>query len=73
MHYKNGRKARDGDRVIDLETGCTGILHTTTEASDTCNGRLALTTPADPYVTLKNCVHVDDVKAADLRDTSAMQ
>ena len=63
MHYKNGRAAKAGDRVIDLQSGQAGILHSTSAASDSCNGRLALTTSSDPYVTIKECVHVDDVKA----------
>ena len=72
MHYKNGREAKEGDRVVDLETGTVGVLHSVTTQSVTCNGRLAPTTPIDPWVTLSNCVHVDDIKknAASLPDAS---
>lgn len=63
MHYKNGREAKPGDRVVDLESGATGILHSTNEQSDTCNGRLAQTAPTDPCVSLKECLHMDDVAA----------
>lgn len=63
MHYKNGREAKPGDRVIDLESGQAGVLHSTSEASTTCNGRIAATSESDRYVTVGNCLHLDDVRA----------
>jgi hypothetical protein len=64
MHYKNGREAKPGDRVISLEFGVAGILHSLAPGSTTCNGRIAPTSQNDPYVTLSDCVHIDDVKVA---------
>lgn len=64
MHYKNGREAKNGDKVLNLPSGRAGILHSTSAASDTCNGRLAEIKDSDPYVTIKECLHVDDINAA---------
>jgi len=70
MHYKNGRPARPGDKVINLPSGLTGIVHSVSVSSDTCNARLAIPTQNDPYVTLKECLHVDDVVAASIPDST---
>lgn len=73
MHYKNGREAKEGDKVVLLEDGLppvTGVLHTTQPGSDTCNGRLALLSPNDPYVTISTCLHIDDIKAAEIPDST---
>lgn len=75
MHYKNGRNAIPGDTVVALgnppqSTPFVGLLHSTNSESTTCNGRLALITPNDPYVTLNECLHIDDVRAAQAPDTT---
>lgn len=68
MHYRNGREAKQGDRVIFLDPlsgkSESGILYSLSAQSDTCNGRLAKEASSDPYVNIKDCVHVDDVNAA---------
>lgn len=64
MHYKNGREAKEGDKVFDLVSSQTGILHSTSASCDTCNGRLAVLNNNDPYINIKDCIHADDVKAA---------
>ena len=64
MHYRNGREAKPGDKIINLETGHNGILHSLSGQSDTCNGRLAIHSQSDPYVNLKDCIHVEDVIAS---------
>ncbi len=62
MHYRNGREAKQGDFVINLNSPyAVGILHSTQSQSDTCNGRVALVGPNDPYVNIKDCLHIDDV------------
>lgn len=66
MHYKNGRKAEPGDRVINLESGRSGIVHSLSAGSDTCNARLIQISNNDEYVTLSKCVHMDDVAKADI-------
>jgi len=63
MHYRNGRVAQEGDQVVDLQSGHSGILYAI-QHSESCNGRLASKTPGDPYVTVGHCVHIDDVCVA---------
>lgn len=68
MHYKNGREAKNGDKVMLIPTygnnaPTVGILYDAVAGNDTCNGRIAQTAPSDPCPNLKECLHVDDVKA----------
>lgn len=69
MHYKNGRLAKEGDKIV-TPYGM-GILHSTNASSETCNGRIAVTTASDAYVTLSECLHFDDVMKAVVPDSSA--
>jgi hypothetical protein len=71
MHYKNGREAKPGDIVINLPTGKTGVISRLETVSTTCNARLTAVSDIDSYVTLRECLHIDDVRAADTPDTSA--
>jgi hypothetical protein len=67
MHYRNGRAARNGDKVVVLPTygpPCAGILYDATPGNDYCNGRVAITSPSDPCPNLKECLHADDVNEA---------
>jgi hypothetical protein len=67
MHYKNGREAKNGDKVMLVPTygvPVIGILHDATAGNDYCNGRLALTAQSDPRPNLRVCLHDDDVLAA---------
>lgn len=68
MHYRNGREAKPGDHVVFLQPyggpPLIGLLHSLQSQSDTCNGRLAIATANDPYVNLKDCVHIEDVAGA---------
>ena len=44
MHYKNGREARIGDKVVLLPSygaPVVGILYDAVAGNDYCNGRLA--------------------------------
>jgi hypothetical protein len=70
MHYKNGREAKAGDKVVNLSTGRAGVLHSTSAQSETCNGRLAQVSDSDPYVTIKECLHIDDIAKASIPDSS---
>lgn len=70
MHYKNGREAKSGDKVIHLPTGATGLLHSTNAGSTTCNGRLATVSQSDPYITIGECLHVDDIAKAEVPDST---
>ena len=69
MHYKNGRKAKSGDLILALSNQNIGVLHSINSSTTTCNGRLAPTTPNDPYVTLGECLHIDDIKASEIKNT----
>jgi len=67
MHYKNGRPAKNGDKVVIVDgynAGAVGILHDATAGNDYCNGKLAPTTPAGLCPNLKECLHLEDVLAA---------
>lgn len=64
MHYKNGRPAKDGDMVVNLSQGICGLLHSTQPQSTSCNGRIAIATPNDAWVTVGECLHIDDVRSA---------
>lgn len=76
MHYKNGREAKVGDKVLllgdDHNPPRVGILYGTNAQSDTCNGKLARIEPNDAYVTIEECLHVDDVKAATVPSIAAL-
>ena len=66
MHYRNGREAKNGDKVV-LFSGYTapvvGILYDAVAGNDYCNGKIAVTKPNDPCPNLKECLHLDDVLA----------
>ena len=45
MHYRNGREAKNGDKVIQLGFGdanvmAVGVLHDATPGNDFCNGSI---------------------------------
>lgn len=70
MHYKNGREAKNGDKVMICPdpqykgTPTVGILYDAQAGNDYCNGKIAVTKPNDPCPNLAECLHVDDVRAA---------
>jgi hypothetical protein len=67
MHYKNGREAKNGDKVVLIDnygTAIVGILYDATAGNDHCNGKLAVFHPNDRCPDLKDCLHLDDVKMA---------
>lgn len=70
MHYKNGREAKAGDKVIQLVASphTAGIVHSLAAGSTSCNARLAITSPNDPYINLHDCLHLDDIAAASIPD-----
>ncbi len=64
MHYKNGREAKNGDKVMLLPMNgmpIVGILYDAVAGNDYCNGRIAPTGSSDPCPNLKECLHLDDV------------
>ncbi len=66
MHYRNGREAKNGDKIVKLETGsgkvvAFGVLHSATPGNDYCNGNIAVIQAANDYACMCDCLHVDDV------------
>lgn len=66
MHYKNGREAKNGDKVVLLPSygnPVVGILYDAVAGNDFCNGRIVPILSSDPIPNLKECLHLDDVLA----------
>lgn len=66
MHYRNGREAKNGDKVVlfsGYSNPVVGILYDASAGNDYCNGKLAVTKPNDPCPNLQECLHLDDVMA----------
>ena len=68
MHYRNGREAKNGDRVIQLQIsggGITtfGVLFDAKPGNDYCNGSIAPTQPHPAGACMCDCLHVDDLAA----------
>lgn len=67
MHYKNGREAKNGDKVIvtpSYGSPYIGILYDATPGNDYCNGRIAVIGGNDPLPNLKECLHIEDAAEA---------
>lgn len=65
MHYRNGREAKNGDPIVQIENGRIkhiGILHDAVPGYDYCNGNIAPTHSGVVAACLCDCLHVDDVK-----------
>jgi hypothetical protein len=66
MHYRNGREAKNGDRIVKLDGGrivAFGVLHSATAGNDFCNGNIAVIQPPNDYACLCDSLHVDDLAA----------
>lgn len=67
MHYRNGREAQNGDKVVQLghDGGIVnvGVLYDATPGNDYCNGSIAPTSPSVSGACMCDCLHVDDVVA----------
>ena len=67
MHYRNGKEASNGDKVVMLDNDgkiiAFGVLHSAEAGNDYCNGKIAVVQPADQYACLCDCLHIDDVTA----------
>jgi hypothetical protein len=66
MHYRNGREAKNGDKIvkIDISNGkvvAFGVLHSAVAGNDYCNGNIAVIQPANDYACMVDCLHVDDL------------
>lgn len=69
MHYRNGREAKNGDKIIQLgglggAIVSFGILHDATPGNDYCNGSIAPTLGSNVVgACMCDCLHVDDLTA----------
>ena len=67
MHYRNGREAKNGDRVIQIghdgKISTAGILFNAIPGNDYCNGQLAATFSSGTGACLVDCLHAEDVEA----------
>ena len=64
MHYRNGREAHNGDKIVKLEGGkivSFGVLHSAVPGNDYCNGYIAVVQPSPDYACMCDCLHIDDV------------
>ena len=64
MHYRNGREANNGDKVVRLEGGkivAFGVLHSATPGNDYCNGNIAIVQTTTEMACMCDCLHIDDV------------
>ena len=64
MHYRNGREAKNGDRIIRLNDGkieAFGVLHGAVPGNDYCNGNIAIIQSTSEYACMCDCIHADDL------------
>lgn len=65
MHYRNGREAKNGDKIVKLDTVgnvvAYGVLHSATPGNDYCNGNIAVIQAPNDFACMCDCLHVDDV------------
>jgi len=65
MHYRNGRAAQNGDKVVKLggpgaDVVAFGVLHSAVAGNDYCNGNIAPIVN-DTGACLCDMLHVDDL------------
>lgn len=71
MHYRNGREAKNGDKIVSLgfdggTIQAVGTLRDATPGNDYCNGYIQrghTPDPNDPIACMCDCLHADDVAA----------
>ena len=68
MHYRNGREAKNGDLVVQLDysTGkvtALGVLHSAVAGNDYCNGSIAPIQPTNQMACMCDCLHLEDIAA----------
>ena len=66
MHYRNGREAQNGDKIVSLSGGkveAFGVLHSATPGNDYCNGTIAVIQNPQACACMCDCLHVDDLAA----------
>ncbi len=64
MHYRNGREAKNGDKIVQLEGGkvvAFWVLYSALPGNDYCNGNIATIQNPQQYACIIDCLHIDDV------------
>lgn len=66
MHYRNGREAKNGDKIVKLsfEDGkveAFGVLHSAIPGNDYCNGNIAIIQSTTEGACMMDCLHIDDL------------
>lgn len=70
MHYRNGREAKNGDKIVSLagygsgpvNINAIGILFDAVPGKDHCNGMIASTIGGPvTHACLCDCIHMDDL------------
>ena len=70
MHYRNGREAKNGDKIVQLggygngaEILAVGVLYDAKPGNDYCNGSIAPVQQTITGACMCDCLHVDDLAA----------
>ncbi len=70
MHYRNGREAKNGDRIVQIggygegaQIVSLGVLYDAKPGNNYCNGSIAPVQNAITGACMCDCLHVDDLAA----------
>ena len=70
MHYRNGREAKNGDKIVQIGGGgdaatisAVGVLYDAKPGNDYCNGNIAPIQSPIEGACMVDCLHVDDLAA----------
>lgn len=70
MHYRNGREAKNGDRIVQIggygsgaQINAVGVLYDAKPGNSHCNGNIAPIQSPAANACLCDCLHVDDLAA----------
>ncbi len=65
MHYRNGKEAKNGDKIVQLgangEITAVGVLYDATPGNDYCNGYIAPTQHPITTACMVDCLLLSDV------------
>lgn len=66
MHYRNGREAKNGDKIVqlgmmDATIKQVGVLYDATPGNDYCNGMIAPIQEVRSGACMCDCLHLYDV------------
>jgi hypothetical protein len=66
MHYRNGREAKNGDKIVSLSYSggkieAFGVLYSAVPGNDYCNGNIAPIQNPMQGACMCDCLHIDDL------------